>query len=536
MSLMNDKDYQLTIDKVISSAALRTPGQIITYQGKENFTYEEFYERVRRLASSLVRIGVKKGDVVAVIDWDTDRYLASYYAIPMAGGVIHTVNIRYPPELIFYTMQHAGDAYVIIRDEFVPIIEKNKAAFSFVKGWIVYSETGEVKDKLSPLFNFDELVSVEAEDNLPELDENDRATTFYTSGTTGMPKGVSFTHRQIVLHTLGTAVSFNEFPLEVTSKDVVMPLVPMFHVHSWGFPYSGLMKGMKYVLPGKYDYPNLAKIIKQENVTVSAMVPSILYMILNVPDIQSYIPKGKLRVTMGGAATPKGLAMKAKQVGIEVVAGYGLSETAPVLTLATFNHDVLRMTEEEQFEVSLKTGIPIALVQLKVLDSQGNVVAKDGKSIGEIVVRAPWLTKEYTKDPAGTEKLWKGGWMHTGDLAVVDNLGYISIVDREKDAVKSGGEFIPSLVLEDVISTCEGVNEVAVVAKPDDKWGERPVAFYSSDEGVTEDKIRKHLEEYVEFGRIAKYWVPDEFRRVQSFEKTSTGKIDKKVLKQQVTS
>ncbi|AKA49081.1 long-chain fatty acid--CoA ligase [uncultured archaeon] len=529
---MNNKGYQLTIDKIISSAALRTPGQIITYQGKEDYTYEEFYERVKRLASSLVRIGVKKGDIVAVIDWDTNRYLESYYAIPMAGAVIHTVNIRYPPELIFYTMQHAGDTYVIIRDEFVPIIEKNKSAFSFIKGWIVYSEDGEVKDKLSPLYDYDDLVSKEAEDNLPELNEDDLATTFYTSGTTGMPKGVSFTHRQIVLHTLGTAVSFNEFPLSVTSKDVLMPLVPMFHVHSWGFPYSGIMKGMKYVLPGKYDYPRLARIIKEQGVTVSAMVPSILYMIMNVPDVQNFVGKDKFRVIIGGSALPRGLAMKAKELGMEVSAGYGLSETAPVLTLATFNQDVLRMSDDEKFEVSLKTGLPIALVHLMVIDSEGNEVPKDGKSIGEIVVRAPWLTKQYTKDPAGTEKLWKNGWMHTGDLAVVDDLGYISIVDREKDAVKSGGEFIPSLVLEDVISTCEGVKEVAVVAKPDEKWGERPVAFYSGDETVTEEKIREHLDSYVEFGRIAKFWVPDEFRRVGEFQKTSTGKIDKKVLKE----
>ncbi len=529
---MDTKEYQLTIDKIISSAALRTPDQIITYQGKVSYSYREFYERVKKLASSLVRIGVKKGDVVAVIDWDTNRYLESYYAVPMAGAVIHTVNIRYPPELIFYTMQHAGDSYVIIRDEFVPIIEKNKAAFSFIKGWIVYSETGEVKDKLSPLHNYDDLVSADFEDNLPVLSEDDRATTFYTSGTTGMPKGVSFTHRQIVLHTLGTAVSFNEFPLSVTSKDVLMPLVPMFHVHSWGFPYSGIMKGMKYVLPGKYDYPNLAKIIKEQKVTVSAMVPSILYLIMTVPNIQEYIEKDKFRVIIGGSALPRGLAMKAGEIGMEVSAGYGLSETAPVLTLATYNKDVLGMSEDEKFEYRLKTGLPIALVQLKVIDSDGKEVPHDGKGIGEIVVQAPWLTREYTKDPAGTEKLWKEGWMHTGDLAVVDNQGYISIVDREKDAVKSGGEFIPSLVLEDVISACDGVKEVAVVAKPNEKWGERPVAFYSADAGVDEKKIREHLDDYVEFGRIARFWVPDEFRRVEEFQKTSTGKIDKKVLKE----
>lgn len=533
---MNGKDYQLTIDKIISSAALRTPEQIITYMGKESYTYAEFHDRVKRLASSLARIGVGKGDVVAVIDWDTNRYLESYYAIPMSGAVLHTVNIRLPPELIFYTMQHAGDSYALIRDEFVPIIEKNKAAFSFIKGWIVYSENGKFECGLSPLHYYDDLVSQDPEDNLPELNENDRATTFYTSGTTGMPKGVSFTHRQIVLHTLGSAVSFNEYPFKVASDDVLMPLVPMFHVHSWGFPYSGILKGMKYVLPGRYDFPNIAKLIKEQKVTVSASVPSILYLILNVPNIGEFIEPGTFRVIIGGAALPRGLAMTARQLGIDVTAGYGLSETAPVLTLATFNDEIMKMTEDEQFDYRLKTGIPIPLVQLKVVDENGNEVPKDGKSIGEITVQSPWLTSEYTDDPDGTKKLWKGGWMHTGDLAVVDARGYISIVDREKDAVKSGGEFIPSLVLEDVISACEGVNEVAVVAKPDPKWGERPVAFYSGDESVDEAKIRKHLEGFVEFGRIAKFWIPDEYRKVDEFQKTSTGKIDKKVLKEIVRS
>lgn len=531
---MDDNEYRLTIDRILKSAVTRTPEQIITYQGKEDYTYKEFYERVKRLASSLVRMGIKKGDVVAVIDWDTNRYLEAYYAVPMAGAVLHTVNIRLPPELIFYTMQHAGDSYAIIRDEFVPIIEKNKAAFSFIRGWIVYSETGSVQCELSPLHNYDDLVSKDYENNLPELDENDRATTFYTSGTTGLPKGVSFTHRQIVLHTLGSAVSFNEFPLTLTSDDVLMPLVPMFHVHSWGFPYSGILKGMKYVLPGRYDFPVIAKLIKEQKVTFSASVPSILYLILNVPNVKDYIEPGTFRVIIGGSALPRGLAMSAKELGIEVSAGYGLSETAPVLTLATFNRHVLGLSEDEQFDYRLKTGLPISLVQIKVVGEEGKEVPKDGKSIGEITVQAPWLTQEYTDDPEGTKKLWKDGWMHTGDLAVVDEQGYLSIVDREKDAVKSGGEFIPSLVLEDVISACDGVNEVAVVAKPDPKWGERPVAFYSGDESVNEEKLRKHLEGFVEFGRIVKFWIPDEYRRVDEFQKTSTGKIDKKVLKEMV--
>lgn len=531
---MPSSDYQLTIGAMLRTAIKRAPTQIISYKGV-NYTYSEFYERVKRLASSLVRLGVKKGDVVAVIDWDTNRYLEAYYAIPMAGAILHTVNIRYPPELIFYSMEHAGDSYVIVRDEFAPLLERNKAAFNFISGWIVYSENGTVKSELEPVYNYDDLVSASEEENLPDIDEDEVATTFYTSGTTGMPKGVSFTHRQIVLHTLATAVSFNEFPLEVTSKDVLMSLVPMFHVHSWGLPYTALMKGMKYVLPGRYDYPELVKLMAKEKVTFSAMVPTILQFILSVPDLKEQLSGQDLRVVIGGSALSEGLAERARSAGIKVSSGYGLSETAPVLTLATFNSQVLEMKEEEKLKYTLKTGLPIAMVELRIIDSHGKDVPKDGKSIGEIVARAPWLTRAYNKDKTSTEKLWAQGWLHTGDLGVMDEQGYISLVDREKDAVKSGGEFIPSLVLEDVISTCKGIKESAVVAKSDSKWGERPVAFYTGDSDLTEDEIKAHLKAYVEVGRIAEFWIPDEFRRVEEFQKTSTGKIDKKLLKELAT-
>ncbi len=531
---MPSSDYQLTIGAMLRTAIKRAPTQIISYKGV-NYTYSEFYERVKRLASSLVKLGVKKGDFVAVIDWDTNRYLEAYYAISMAGAILHTVNIRYPPELIFYSMEHAGDSYVIVRDEFAPLLERNKAAFNFISGWIVYSENGTVKSELEPVYNYDDLVSASEEENLPDIDEDEVATTFYTSGTTGMPKGVSFTHRQIVLHTLATAVSFNEFPLEVTSKDVLMSLVPMFHVHSWGLPYTALMKGMKYVLPGRYDYPELVKLMAKEKVTFSAMVPTILQFILSVPDLKEQLSGQDLRVVIGGSALSEGLAERARSAGIKVSSGYGLSETAPVLTLATFNSQVLEMKEEKKLKYTLKTGLPIAMVELRIIDSHGKDVPKDGKSIGEIVARAPWLTRAYNKDKTSTEKLWAQGWLHTGDLGVMDEQGYISLVDREKDAVKSGGEFIPSLVLEDVISTCKGIKESAVVAKSDSKWGERPVAFYTGDSDLTEDEIKAHLKAYVEVGRIAEFWIPDEFRRVEEFQKTSTGKIDKKVLKELAT-
>ncbi len=528
--------YRLTIGALLKSAVRRNPNQEIAYQDKYTLSYAEFRRKVENFARSLIKLGVSKGDVVAVLDWDTDRYLIAYYAVPMIGAILHTVNIRYPPELIYYTMKDAEDKYVIIRDEFVPIIEKNAELFNFIQGWIVYSESGSFSTKLDPVYNFDTMAEDDSLQHIeiPDVEEDDVATIFFTSGTTGLPKGVTFTHRNLVLHSLMLAASISDEPMSIRATDAVMALVPMFHVHSWGFPYWVLLKGSKYVLPGRYDYGKILHLIKDHNVKISAMVPPILYLLLSEPEAATILPQCGLRAVIGGAALTEGLARKAESVGVSLISGYGLSETAPVLTLATYNKDVLGLPEEEKFKYRLKTGVPTYLVDLRVVDENMNDVPHDSKSIGEIVVRSPWLTRAYWKNEKGTQDLWRGGWLHTGDLGVVDNLGYVTLVDREKDAVKSGGEFIPSLLLEDVISTIQGINEVAVVAKQDEKWGERPVAFYSSSEALDENFIRGELMKMVDLGRISKFWIPDNFIRVETFDRTSTGKIDKKPLKERV--
>ena len=528
---MYQDKYQLTIDKLLTSSVRNNPNQQIVYSGVKTETYAGFKETVYRLAKGLVSMGVKKGDRVAVFDYDTMNYLYLYYAVPLSGGVLHTVNIRYPPELIFYTMQHADDKFVIIRDEFVPIIEKSIPLFEFVKGWIVSSDAGEPVKMIEGATKLSDLMKGSANTSLPEIDENDLATTFYTSGTTGMPKGVEFTHRQLVLHTLSAASALADPPINMKSTDVIMPLVPMFHVHSWGTPYFVIMKGMKYVLPGKYNFETMPLVMKKEKVTVSLMVPSVLYMLINSKNSEIIKDLG-IRTVIGGGALSKGLYKLAEQHGITANAGYGMSETAPILTLGLFSSDMLGLDEEHKLDLSLRAGIPIPLVDIRVVNKEGNEVKNDGKEIGEIIVRSPWLTRVYVKDPEGTQKLWKDDWMHTGDLAVVDKYGVVSIVDREKDAVKSGGEFIPTVVIEDAISTYPGVGEVAVIGKPDPKWQERPVAFISGLKELDEKKMRDHLMKFVDSGRIAKFWIPDEFRLVDSFQKTSTGKIDKKVLRE----
>jgi fatty-acyl-CoA synthase len=524
--------FNLNLRNLFINTAKNFSDTEIVYRNKRRMTYSKFFQRVNGLAAGLRSIGVKEGDTVAVIDWDTDKYMEAYYAVPMMGAILHTVNIRYPPELIYYSMNHAEDKYVIVRDEFLPILEKNKQMFDFIKGWIVYNDdNGSVSTQMTPNYHYEDIVKNEKYE-FPDLDENTTATIFYTSGTTGFPKGVTFTQRNLVMHTLALANGVQFSPISVGRSDNFMILVPMFHVHSWGIPYMGLLNGNKYVLPGRYEVGTILELLKNENIKFSAMVPSILYMVLSAPNLEEYREYLKgWRIIIGGAALPKGLAMKARSLGITTIGAYGLSETAPLLTIAMYNDSISRADDETKFHFSITTGIPVPMVNLKVVDQNMVEVPADAKTVGEIVVRSPWLTKGYYKDPQKTEELWKGGWLHTGDLAVIHPNGYISIVDREKDAVKSGGEFIPSLVLENALSEMKGVGEVAVVGKPHEKWGERPVAFIVKNESIKESDVYEHLNKYVEVGRIQKWWVPDEIIFIDSIPKTSTGKSDKKELR-----
>jgi fatty-acyl-CoA synthase len=533
-------DYQLTIDKLLLQTIHRRSQSEIVY-GKTRYNWVEFYARVRRLASGLESMGVKKGSKVAVVDFDTNRYLEAYFAIPMMGAVLHTVNIRLPPEHIAYTMSHAEDDFVLLRDDFAPMAAKIASAVKSIKGVVTMSDTGSAPDL--PLMNvkfYDDLLAqAYAGYEFPELDENTQATIFYTSGTTGMPKGVWFTHRQIVLHTIGSLLGLSgALPQNrLDPKDVVLPLVPFFHVHSWGIPYGVAMNGQKIVLAGRYDYTTILDLISREKVTFSDMVPTILNMIVNQPTVEKYREAlRKWKVVVGGAALPRELAVRAKKLGINVMSGYGLSETAPILTLANPSERHMLMSDEELLDsLLLKTGIPIPLVQIRVVDGRMNDVPRDGKSTGEIVVRGPWLTREYYKDEEKTKELWSGGWLHTGDMAVVDDEGYLSIVDRIRDAIKSGGEWIPSLVLEDLIMRHPAVLEAAVIGVREPRWGERPVAVVHLRQGQTAspEDLGRHLQKFVDEGKIAKFWIPDRFViSAEPLPKTSTGKLDKKPLRE----
>ncbi len=528
--------YPLLIKSLFYSPVIDNPEQEIIYRGEKRFTYREFRKRVCRLANSLVNLGVKTGDTVAVMDWDSHRYLECFFAVPMIGAVLHTVNVKLSPEQILYTINHAEDDYILVNEEFLPIIEQIRGRVDMVKGYMVLQDGDEQIETSVPLVGEYEEILRGAEDtfDFEDFDENSRATTFYTTGTTGMPKGVFFSHRQLVLHTLGTlaALSSAEKQGRFHQKDVYMPITPMFHVHAWGFPYIATFTGVKQVYPGKYAPAHLLSLIEKEKVTFSHCVPTILHMLINDPAFQD-LDLTRWKVVIGGAALPKTLCKTVLDKGADIFTGYGMSETCPVLTLAQVDLDDL--DQDAEVEIRCKTGRPTPLVDVRVVDEKMQDIASDGKEVGEIVVRAPWLTQAYLKDKRNSEVLWEGGYLHTGDVANIDSRRYVSITDRIKDVIKIGGEWLSSLELEDVVSAHSAVQEVAVIGKPDDKWGERPLALVIAKEEVSERELIKHVQGFIEKGLVTKQALLLKVAFVEQIDKTSVGKINKKLLREKHT-
>ena len=522
----------LVINRILEAGVQKAPAQTITY-GDRDFTYREFEERVHRLAGALAAQGIKPGDTVAVMDWDTNRYLEAFFAIPMMGAVLHTVNVRLSPEQVLYTINHAEDDAILVNSEFLPILEAIKDRIEPVKTYILLDDDGVRSSDALPLAGeYEELLAkAPARFDFPELDENTRATTFYTTGTTGLPKGVYFSHRQLVLHTFAGRSSmagvgqgrFNE-------DDVYMPITPMFHVHAWGIPYMATLMGVQQVYPGRYEPASLLKLLVTKKVTFSHCVPTIIQMLLQAEAAKSIDLSG-WKVIIGGSALPKALAMGALERGIDIYTGYGMSETCPLLTLAQLTPELEKADLETQADYRTRTGRPVAMVQLRIVDAEMNDVPHDGKSQGEVVVRAPWLTQGYLHDKEKSEELWAGGWLHTGDVAVMSEDGWLKIVDRIKDVIKTGGEWVSSIDLEGMILQHAGVGECAVVGVPDEKWGERPVALVVKNGEADEEGIKALMADYADKGIISRYGIPDRVIFVDELPRTSVGKLDKKKMR-----
>ncbi|HYR83805.1 MAG TPA: fatty acid--CoA ligase [Terriglobia bacterium] len=531
-------NYQLIIKHLLETALVRAPEQEIVYRDLHRYSYGALRRRAGQLANGLARLGIKAGDTIGVMDWDSHRYLECYFAVPMMGAVLHTINVRLSPEEILYTINHAEDDVLLVNSDFLPLLEAMKDRITTVKKFVLLTDSIEKPETPLSAVEYEELLNAGSADyDFPDLDENTRATTFYTTGTTDKPKGVCYSHRQIVLHTLASlaALTMTARVQRIHDADVYMPLTPMFHVHAWGIPYVATVMGVKQVYPGRYAPDVLCSLIRKENVTFSHCVPAILHMLLSSPASRD-VDLSHWKVVVGGSAFPKGLARAALARGIDVFSGYGMSETCPILTLAQLKPRMIDCDADAQVEIRTKTGLPIPLVDLRIVDDQMNDVPHNGRTTGEIVVRAPWLTQGYVKDPETSEKLWRGGYLHTGDIGHIDAEGYLQITDRIKDVIKSGGEWVSSLEIEDIISQVNGVNEVAVIGVKDEKWSERPLAIVGLKPGfacqAVENEIETHLKARAAKGVISRWAVPDRVVFVEALPKTSVGKIDKRALRQ----
>ncbi len=528
--------YPLLIKNLLACPVIDNPDQEIVYRDQLRFDYRTLRERICRLAGALTALGVKPGDTVAVMDWDSHRYLECFYAVPMIGAVLHTINVRLSPDQILYTIDHAEDDVILVHSDFLPILEAIKGRIDTVHNYVLLSEDGSRPETSLPLAGeYEELLAAAApEYAFPDLDEHTRATTFYTTGTTGMPKGVYFSHRQLVLHTLGAmaAISTPAVQGRLHQQDVYMPITPMFHVHAWGIPYIATALGIKQVYPGRYAPEMLLKLIADEGVTFSHCVPTILHMLLTHPAVND-VDLSRWKVIIGGAALPRTLCLAALKRGIDIFAGYGMSETCPVIALAHVPQELLDQPVEEQVDIRCKTGRAVPLAGIRLVDEDMNDVPADGESTGEIVLRAPWLTQGYLKDQHNSEHLWRGGYLHTGDVANIDARGYLKITDRAKDVIKIAGEWVSSLEIEDILAQLPGVREVAVIGMPDDKWGERPLALVVAAEAEPGEKeLLAAIKGYVDSGRLSRHALMLKSMTVAEIPKTSVGKVDKKLLRQ----
>ncbi|MCE7761820.1 long-chain-fatty-acid--CoA ligase [Pseudomonas putida] len=528
--------YPLLIKRLLMSGVRHQPDQQIVYADTLRYTYRELEQRVQRLANVLRAAGVQAGDTVALLDWDSHRSLECFFAVPMLGAVLHTVNIRLSPEQVAYTMNHAGDDLVLVHDDFVPLLEQLHGQLGTVKGYLQLTDGEAAATSLPVLGEYETLLSAASpEAEFEDFDEQSVATLFYTTGTTGNPKGVYFSHRQLVLHTLnqlGTFGAYDGQPL-LRSSDVYMPITPMFHVHAWGVPYTATMLGIKQVYPGRYEPDKLVRLYRDEGVTFSHCVPTLLQMMLD-SEQSRHTDFSRWKILLGGSALTHGLARQASERGMLIFSGYGMSETCPLLTLTHLRDEDLALPMGEQVAQRIKTGAPVAMVDLRIVDAAGVEVAHDGEALGEIVVRSPWLTQGYLHEPQMGAELWQDGWLHTGDMGSIDRHGVLEIKDRIKDVIKTGGEWISSLALENLISQHAAVNAVAVVGIPDEHWGERPIALVVCMPGGSLDQVglEAHLKQFVDSGQINKWAIPRQVHFVADIPKTSVGKINKKLIRE----
>jgi acyl-CoA synthetase (AMP-forming)/AMP-acid ligase II len=521
--------YPLTLVHILERAGRLFPDiEIVSRlpdRSLHRCTYGDVYRRTRRLAKALQTAGLQRGDRVATLMWNHYVHLEAYLGIPVAGGVLHTLNLRLAPGELAYIANHAGDRVLIVDDILLPLYEKFRAETKFERVIVVPLCGQEIHRDYQ---TYEDLLSTGSGPfQYPRLEENEAAAMCYTSGTTGVPKGVVYTHRSLFLHTLLLTTVDN---FAISHCDVLLPVVSMFHANGWGLPFAASMVGCKQVLPGPHLAPeSLLELFETERVTVAAGVPTIWLGLMECLRKQPGRWKPcPMRILIGGASPPLSLIRELAQYGMQVCQGWGLTESSPEATVSQFRAHMRDWPDEQKHAIIAKAGLPVPLVDVRVVNESGEV-PRDGQSMGEIHLRGPWVAGSYYNLPEERDKWTSDGWFRTGDIGTLDSEGYLKIADRTKDMIKSGGEWISSVDLENAIVAHPDVCEAAVIAVPHPKWQERPLAVVVPREGgkLTDQLLREFLAP-----KFAKWQLPDAFVFVDHLPHTSTGKLLKKELRE----
>ncbi len=513
------------------------------------FTWIEWYKRTCRLANALNSLGVKPGkpdepgERVATMALNTHRHLELYYAVPCSGAVLHPINVRLALDHIVYTINHAEDKVIFFDDLLLPMVESIYDRIkNTVKKFVYMSDKPGLPDtKIENLYEYELLLKQESEKfEWSYLSEDNYATLCYTTGTTGLPKGVMFTHRALYLQSLHliARTTFVNDPTHVHLGENTVPMVitPLFHIHAWGAPFFYVFMGVKLVLPGTFTVEGFCELVQTEKVTTVAVVPTILALLLQYKDLDKYNLSSLIDVSVGGGALPLGLKTKVEKriAGFTASSGYGMTETAPVTIMAFVKKYMANWSKEKLDEVRVKTGLSVPGLEVEVIDEDGKPIPHDNKTIGQIVIRGPWVMEKYYKNPEKTINVWYDGWFHTGDLAKVDEEDFIVIADRMSDVIRSGAEMVPTVLLENLAAMADFILEATVVGVPDEVWGEKTLAIIKlvpDSKKKEEDLIEFLITEGVEKGKITKWMLPKLVVIVDEIPKTSVGKYNKREIK-----